>query len=103
MTAEPQIVHNAAESRYELHLGGEVAAFAEYRPAGDAVMLSHTETREGYEGRGLASRLIGEVLDTLKAEGRGVLPMCPFVAGYMREHREYADLVQPAQRAVFGL
>lgn len=103
MTPEPQITHNAAESRYELQLNGQLAAFAEYRPAGDAVMLSHTETREGYEGQGLASRLISEVLGTLKTERRSVLPMCPFVASYIREHREYAGLVPPAQRAVFGL
>ena len=29
--------------------------------------------------------------------------MCPFVSAYIREHREYVDLVKPEQPGVFGL
>lgn len=103
MTSDVQVIHNAAQNRYELHKSGQLAAFAEYRPAGNALMLSHTETRSEFEGQGLGSRLVQETLDTLRAEGRQVVPMCPFVANYIREHREYVDMVQPDQRGVFGL
>ncbi|GGK32797.1 N-acetyltransferase [Deinococcus malanensis] len=103
MTSDVQVTHNAEQNRYELHKGSELAAFAEYRPAGNAVMLSHTETRPEFEGQGFGSRLVQEMLDTLRAEERQVVPMCPFVASFIREHREYVDLVQPDQRGVFGL
>lgn len=103
MTSDVQMTHNAEQHRYELQKDGQLAAFAEYRPAGNAVMLSHTETRPEFEGQGLGSRLVQGVLDTLRADGRQVVPMCPFVSNYIREHREYVDLVHPDQRAVFGL
>ena len=77
--------------------------FAEYRPAGQALMFSHTEIDPAHEGQGLGSRLVRGALDDARAQGREVVPMCPFVASYIREHREYVDLVQPGQRGVFGL
>ncbi|MCP2013253.1 putative GNAT family acetyltransferase [Deinococcus sp. HSC-46F16] len=103
MTSEPQVVNNEAENRYELREGDEVLGFAEYRPAGQALMFSHTEIDPAHEGKGLGSRLVRGALDDARAQGREVVPMCPFVASYIREHREYVDLVQPGQRGVFGL
>ena len=32
-------------------------------------------------------------LDDLRARGRAVVPLCPFVAGFIRRHPEYDDLV----------
>lgn len=98
-----QISDNASERRYELHLGGKLAGFAEYRPAGADVMFSHTEIEEGHQGQGLGSRLVEYALKDVRVRGQHVVPMCPFVASFIREHREYVDLVQPGQRAVFGL
>jgi len=32
-----------------------------------------------------------------------VLPFCPFVDAFIKDHREYAELVPEAQRPRFGL
>ncbi|GBF04363.1 acetyltransferase [Deinococcus aerius] len=103
MTPGTEVSNNEAERRYELRQDGRVIGIAEYRPAGDAVMFTHTEVEEGHEGQGLGSQLIKAALDDVKAQGRQVVPMCQFVAAYIREHREYVDLVQPGQRGVFRL
>lgn len=100
---EIQISNNEAERRYELRREGRVLGFAEYRPAGEALMFTHTEVEKGHEGQGLGSRLVRSALDDARTRGVQVVPMCPFVAGYIRQHREYVDLVQPGQRGVFGL
>lgn len=94
---------NPAQQRYEIHVGGQLAGFAEYRDVSTARMLTHTEIGQAYEGQGLASKLIKYALDDLRAHNLHAVPMCPFVASYIRRHREYVDLVQPAQRGVFGL
>lgn len=94
---------NDEKSRYEILQGGQVVGFAEFRPVGDAVMLPHTEIEQGHEGEGLGSQLAKFALDNVKTEGKRVIPMCPFIAGYIRRHPEYTELVHPQQRSVFKL
>lgn len=98
-----QVVDNAEAGRYEVRTP-EGLAFAEYRPVGNALMFSHTEVPEALEGQGVGSALVKFALDDARARGLMVIPMCPFVAAYMQRHRaEYADLVHPLQRGLFGL
>jgi hypothetical protein len=63
----------------------------------------HTEIEPEYEGRGLASELIRSALDTARANGLQVLPLCPFVREYIERHDEYLELVPVARRAHFHL
>lgn len=93
---------NPDESRYELHLDGELVGFSEYRPAGDSVIVAHTEIDQGHEGEGLGSELVRETLDRIRASGKTVIPTCPFTADYIRHHPEYVDLVDPSLRGQFA-
>jgi uncharacterized protein len=96
-------VHDNREARrYELSTS-QGLAFAEYRPAGPAVMFTHIEVPEELEGQGIGSRLVRAALDDVKAQGKKVIPMCPFVASYIGEHHEYLELVDPAQRGALGM
>lgn len=96
-------VHDNKEARrYELQTP-QGLAFAEYRPAGSAVMFTHTEVPEAMEGQGVGSRLVKAALDDAKAQGMKVIPMCPFVAAYIGQHQEYLELVDPAQRGALGM
>lgn len=98
-----EVLNNETERRYELKLEGRVVGVAEYRPAGPSLMFTHTEIEEGHEGQGLGSQLVRAALDDARARKVDVVPMCPFVAAFIREHPEYVDLVQPQQRGMFGL
>lgn len=101
---QAEVHRNDDAQRYELSLGGAVVGFAEFRPAGaEAVMLPHTVVDEGHEGEGLGSQLARFALDDIRAQGKRVVPMCPFIAAYIQRHPEYTDLVHPQQRGVFGL
>lgn len=95
--------NNAEQSRYELMAGDQVAGFAVYRDKGDHVELTHTEVDAAYEGEGLGSRLASAVLDSLREDGRAVVPSCPFINGYIKRHTEYADLVPADRRNDFGV
>ncbi len=56
----------------------------------------HTEVGDEHEGKGYASDLVREALDDTRAAGRTVVPLCPFVAGWISRHEEYVDLVDQA-------
>ena len=87
-------VANAPERlRYELRLGEDVIGFTTYRLVGRRVVFIHTEVNEEYSGRGLAERLAKFALDDVRAAGKRIVPVCPYIAAYLRRHHEYDDIV----------
>lgn len=84
---------NPDEGRFEVIVDGEVAGFAEYRRDGERFVFTHTEVDDAYEGEGLGSALASGALDAVRAAGGRVVPLCPFIAGYIDRHDEYSDLV----------
>ncbi|MDQ2838022.1 MAG: N-acetyltransferase [Actinomycetota bacterium] len=97
-----QLVKNAAAHRYEIQLDGERVGFASYSERGDTVVLPHAETLPAFGGRGLAGRLIAFSLDDIRAQGRQVVPACPFVADFIRKNPEYQDLLAAPGRPSNG-
>ena len=67
--------------------------FVSYRVEGGGFTLVHTEVEPELEHRGVASQLVAAALDDIRARGLPVVPICPFVRGFIRRHPEYADLV----------
>jgi predicted GNAT family acetyltransferase len=98
-----EVRDNPDEQRYELHEDGTLASFVTYRPDGDVLELVHTETFDGFEGRGLAGTLVHDTLDDLRRRGLQVRPVCPFVQRYLKENADYRDLIPEAERSRFGL
>jgi predicted GNAT family acetyltransferase len=93
MTDAVTVTRNDEAHRYEVHLDGELGGFLEFRPAGeDRVVLPHTEVDPAFTGKGLGSALASEALSDLARRGDAVIPTCPFVAHYLREH-DVAGLV----------
>ena len=80
---------NPAESRWELFVEGELAVFSTYHDRGNRRTFVHTETQEGFEGKGLASQLVRAELDDARARGLEINPVCPFVRGWLDRHPEY--------------
>jgi predicted GNAT family acetyltransferase len=95
----PVVTDNAEKSRFELHVGGELAGFVMYRIRGQAIDLVHTEVDPGFQGGGLASKLAQASLDDARARHMAVLPTCPYIRSWIRRHRDYADLVPADLRA----
>jgi predicted GNAT family acetyltransferase len=93
MTAEMTVTDNADANRYELHVGNDLAAFLQYHINGKRLVLIHTETLEAFAGHGVAAHLVKTVLDEARDRGLRVVPRCPYVARYIKEHPEYQDLV----------
>jgi predicted GNAT family acetyltransferase len=84
---------NPERERYELVLDYEVVGEIVYRLRAGAVVLVHTEVSPELEGKGLGARLVAGTLEDIRARGLRLVPLCPFVAAYLRRHPEAADLV----------
>jgi predicted GNAT family acetyltransferase len=103
MSAEPEVVDDKEQSRYEVRIDGEIAAIAEYVKQPGLVSFTHTETLDGYGGQGLAGWVIDRALRDARAEKLQVIPFCSFVAHYIGSHPELLDLVPAERRAEFAL
>ena len=88
-----RVVDNAGAGRYEISVDGVPAGFSTYRDSGDARVVVHTEVAPEFEGHGLAGELAKFVLDDIRRRGLRLVPRCPYIAGYVKNHPEYADLV----------
>ena len=104
-TDAPVVTDNPAASRYELHVGAELAGFVDYRLRDQDTVISlvHTQVEPAYQGEHLATHLARFSLDDARSRGLGVLPFCPYINSWIKKHPEYADLVPPSRRADFGL
>jgi predicted GNAT family acetyltransferase len=83
---------NKAKSRFELEEQG-LTAFAEYRLAGDTIIIPHVEAPIPLRGTGTAERLMRGLLAIVRAEGLKVVPSCPYADVFIRRHKEYQDLL----------
>ena len=97
------ITNNTEKPRFEAHLDGELAGFCEYNLLSNAVMYTHTEVLPAFEGKGVGSALARHVLEDARTQALPVIPACQFIAGYIRKHREYLDVVQPASLRAFHI
>lgn len=104
-TDAPAVTDNPSASRYELHLGTELAGFAEYklRQHDTVINLVHTEIGDAFQGKGLATHLARFSLDDARKRGLAVLPFCPYISSWIKKHPDYADLVPGDRRGDFGL
>jgi predicted GNAT family acetyltransferase len=90
--AEIGVVDHPERNRYEARIGDSVAVLT-YRRRPGQITFIHTGVPPAIEHHGVGSRLAQVALDAARADGLTVVPNCPFVAEYIREHPEYADLL----------
>jgi uncharacterized protein len=97
--APPKVVRNDEKQRYEAWVGDDLAAIAVYRERGDRTIFTHTEVESAYEGKGIAKALAAAALDDVVRRDRVIVPLCPFIASYLKKHTEYADHVRRPEGA----
>jgi predicted GNAT family acetyltransferase len=97
-----EVRDNPDKSRYELLEDGRLLGVADYRPSetvtpGDTpgppvLAFPHTEIVPARRNQGLGGQLVQGALDDVRRKGAKVVPYCWFVAEFIEEHPEYADL-----------
>ena len=93
-----ELTNNTDEARFELRVDGELTGWLDYRPAGESTILAHTEVLPDHEGEGLGGVLVKHALEAARAEGKTVIPTCPFAAAYIERHPELDEYLAPFAR-----
>ncbi|MFA5489484.1 MAG: GNAT family N-acetyltransferase [Candidimonas sp.] len=86
------IEHNAGQQRFEYVEDGALCVL-DYELLQNVMAITHTGVPQPVGGRGIAADLARHALDTARANGWKVRPVCTYVDAYMRRHPEYQDLL----------
>jgi len=89
---------NAEKHRFEIDLGDGSLAIAQYRLSPGKITITHTGVPPAHEGKGIGTLLVRAALASARESGLKVVPICPFVAAYVKKHAEEQDLLDPAYR-----
>ena len=55
------------------------------------LIIEHTQTLPGFEGRGIGKRLVVAGVEWARANGQQLMPLCPFARQIFDRFPEYAD------------
>jgi predicted GNAT family acetyltransferase len=86
--------NNTEKKWFEAELDGRRGR-VEYMRVQNRIIYTHTEVDKALAGKGVASRLVNFALEYARKEGLDIMPLCPFVAGYMKKNPAYNDLLAP--------
>ena len=88
-----EVRNNPERRRFEIEVNGRFAV-AEYMIVNnERIIFTHTEVHPELEGNGLASVLAKHAFAHARAHHYKIMPLCPYMAGYMKRHPEYHDLL----------
>ena len=96
-TGDAVVHHNPELQRYELMVDGSIVGIADYRERNGELHFPHTQVDPAHGGQGLGTFLVGHALDDVRANrSEAVVPTCWFVAAFIADRPDYADLLEPS-------
>ncbi len=88
-----ELIDNVGKHQYEFHIEGYIPKIEYIKTNVGEIYLTHTEVPVALEGRGIGSQLIEKALVDIETQGLRLVPLCPFVAGYIKKHPEWKRIV----------
>lgn len=87
-----ELINNRESERFEMKVG-EHTAFIEYKERPNKILLVHTEVPAALEGKGAGTAIIEKTLAYIERNNVKLVPLCPFVAAYIKRHPEWERIV----------
>lgn len=92
-TSEYELIDNREKKRYEINIDIHVAFIDYILSTGGEIFLTHTEVPKSMEGKGVGSSLVLQVLQDIEERNLRLIPLCPFVATYIKRYPEWRRLI----------
>jgi predicted GNAT family acetyltransferase len=102
MSETVDVIDNEAAGRIELTVDGHTS-FIDYQLAGRRIFMNHTEVPDALQGKGVGSKLVRGALDLARQRELEIVPICPFIASYLKRHPDDLDLVSDDVRQKMNL
>lgn len=91
-----EVTENDSADRFEAHVDGELAGWADYVLDGHTIVFHHTVVEPHLRHRGVAGALVRGALDTVAERGGlRVVPRCSYVKWWIDDHPDYARVLHP--------
>lgn len=81
------LIHNAPECKYEYHIDDHIA-YITYDDQDGKMHLTHTIVPDALAGQGLAKKLLEDVLEQIKKDGKKAVAMCSYIVKYQEKNPE---------------
>ena len=92
-----EVIHNPAENRFEAWVDGQLAKL-DYMEDGGTIVMTHVGVPYEFRGNGVAGKITQAGLDYAKAKSLRVIPMCSYVAAYIRRNPQYRELTNRSNK-----
>lgn len=93
------VTDNRHHHRFELKVDGKLAVVNYQSVDDETLALIHTEVDPSQEGQGVGSHLLEGVLEYAERNNLKIVPLCPFVAVYIKRHPDWNRVVSTAYNA----
>lgn len=89
-----ELFDNTDEGQYEYRIG-KLRPHIEYKINNDGVIfLTHTGIPEELRGQGVGTMLVADSLEDIDRRGLKLVPLCGFVAAYIKKNPEWMKLLK---------
>ncbi len=87
------IVNDQSNSKWDAYYGDDLAGVIVYEMNGPRLSLTHAAVRPEFQGRGVGTRMIADVLNEIRSQGRTATILCGVVRDFIDKFPEYSDVV----------
>ncbi len=93
MEKEYELIDNEERHQYEFHVEKYTPKREYIKSKNGEIYLTHTEVPPQLGGKGIGSQLVEKALKDIEKQGLRLVPLCPFVAGYIHKNPEWKRIV----------
>ena len=83
----------ATKGRYVVRLDGYEAEMTYSRAGSAMIIIDHTGVPAELAGRGIGEALVERGVIDARAEGRKIIPLCPYAKAQIQRHPEWQDVI----------